>query len=62
MDDGIKGWLGLDYGVESLRGGNVRHNAKVKGCASFWEVFEDLISFRLRTHDSPDRVGGFKEQ
>ena len=62
MDDGIEGWLGLDYGIESVRGGDVRNDAKIEGCASCWKVFEDLIGFRLRTHDSADRVGGFKEE
>ena len=62
MDNGVEGWLGLDYGVETVRGGDVRDDAKIEGSASFWKVFEDLISFRLRPYDSADRIGGFKEE
>lgn len=62
MDDGVEGWLGLDHGVESVRGGDVRDNAKIEGFTGFWEVFEDLIRFRLRPYDGTDRGRGFKEE
>ncbi len=62
MDDRIEGWLRLDYGVESVRSGDIRDDAEIEGCAGFWEVFEDLIGFGLGAHDGADGVGGFEEE
>jgi hypothetical protein len=54
VDDRIKRWGRLHDFIESARGRDVRHNAKVELATEIGKIRKDLSSFRLRSDDCSD--------